>query len=221
MRLILLFLLCFISLNGQPIKAVIFDFGNVIAKPEPALVVDFLVTSCRTTEEEAKRFLENLWSHERAGGDEESFLATEKANYPWLPMGAPFWRRQWSRIKSIAIQEIPGMLDLVMDLQKNGYITPLFSNVSCGVEWIESVKRAGYYDCFNPLFLSNEMGVRKPDRKAFEMVLEKLQLAPEACLLIDDKPENVEAALQMGMEAIQFENILQLKQELKAREIHG
>ncbi|MCS7084963.1 MAG: HAD-IA family hydrolase [Bacteroidia bacterium] len=48
------------------------------------------------------------------------------------------------------------------------------------------------------LFFSFEIGRRKPDRTAFEFVVESMSLAPERTLFVDDSLVNVEAARRMG-----------------------
>lgn len=203
----------------QPVQAIIFDFGNVIAKPDTALVIDFLATSSRVSREQAEEFLQNLWEHQKQGGNEKSFIAQHGSAYPWNRFKERFWRRQWSRAKAISIKEIPGMLDLVTALQQKGFITPLFSNVTSGKEWEESVHKAGYFDFFKPLFLSHKMGVSKPDPAAFEFVLKELALPAEGCLFVDDRLENVEAAKGLGIDVIQFVDRAQLIQALKTRGI--
>ena len=49
------------------------------------------------------------------------------------------------------------------------------------------------------------MGVAKPSREIFEKVCEALGSAPEHCLFLDDKPENIEGAKAAGMQGIVFE----------------
>lgn len=48
---------------------------------------------------------------------------------------------------------------------------------------------------------SHEIGIEKPDPRAFEAVCAALGVQPESCLFIDDIAVNVEAARAMGMQA--------------------
>ena len=52
--------------------------------------------------------------------------------------------------------------------------------------------------------LSYEIGVRKPDPRAYRFAFEALGTPPEACLFLDDKPENVEGARAAGLHAVRF-----------------
>jgi HAD superfamily hydrolase (TIGR01509 family) len=46
--------------------------------------------------------------------------------------------------------------------------------------------------------ISCEIGYEKPDPRAFQFLLEELDLPPNLCTFIDDKKENVEAARALG-----------------------
>lgn len=73
----------------------------------------------------------------------------------------------------------------------------------------------GWLSYFDEVFLSFEIGYRKPAREAFEHVLSELGKSPEECVLVDDKEENVEAAKELGMRGVVFEDVGQLKKELE------
>ncbi|MFL2860766.1 MAG: HAD family hydrolase [Pontiellaceae bacterium] len=68
------------------------------------------------------------------------------------------------------------------------------------------------------LFLSYEMGFRKPDPRIYRMVLHQLQVPAEDCFFIDDLAENIEAARKIGMQAHQFipENYNVVKEQASA-----
>ncbi|MFE0509559.1 HAD family hydrolase [Streptomyces sp. NPDC058964] len=53
---------------------------------------------------------------------------------------------------------------------------------------------------------SHEIGIEKPDPRAFEAVCASLEVRPESCLFIDDFAVNVEAAQAAGMQAHLFED---------------
>ncbi len=54
---------------------------------------------------------------------------------------------------------------------------------------------------FETRFFSHEMGVLKPDREAFEFVVEALGCAPEQILFLDDNEINVRGARAAGLRA--------------------
>lgn len=53
---------------------------------------------------------------------------------------------------------------------------------------------------------SHEIGVEKPDPRAFEAACTSLEVRPENCLFIDDVAVNVDAARVAGMQAHLFED---------------
>jgi putative hydrolase of the HAD superfamily len=61
-------------------------------------------------------------------------------------------------------------------------------------------------ELFETVVDSGFVGVRKPDRRIYEIVLERLQVEPSACVFIDDLAENCAAATAIGMHAVHFFN---------------
>jgi FMN hydrolase / 5-amino-6-(5-phospho-D-ribitylamino)uracil phosphatase len=53
-------------------------------------------------------------------------------------------------------------------------------------------------------FVSCETGVRKPDPAAYLGPVRALGLAPQDCLFVDDRQENVDAAQALGLDAVRF-----------------
>ena len=64
-------------------------------------------------------------------------------------------------------------------------------------------------DVFQQVFYSHQIGERKPDREAFEHVLDKMGFIPGETVLFDDLPENLEAASALGIktELVQRNNL--------------
>lgn len=59
-------------------------------------------------------------------------------------------------------------------------------------------------ELFEVVVDSSEVGVRKPDQRIYLLTCERLAVEPTAAVFIDDNRDNVEAALAVGMEAVQF-----------------
>lgn len=57
---------------------------------------------------------------------------------------------------------------------------------------------------FDALVLSYEIGVRKPERAFFEHCQKLAASAPQECVFIDDIPENVRAATDLGWHGIVY-----------------
>jgi len=55
------------------------------------------------------------------------------------------------------------------------------------------------FDRFDAAVFSNEVGVKKPDPRAFELALSALGLEPREVLFVDDNAENIAAAAALGL----------------------
>jgi glucose-1-phosphatase len=56
-----------------------------------------------------------------------------------------------------------------------------------------------FYRCFEKVYYSHEMGMRKPEEAIFNFILKKHDLSPRRTLFVDDKKENTDAAAALGI----------------------
>jgi putative hydrolase of the HAD superfamily len=79
------------------------------------------------------------------------------------------------------------------------------------------------YDCllrhFHGLILSYEVHAMKPNPAIYRAAIESAGCLPGECFYTDDIPAFVEGGRAMGLDAVQFENLAQLRRELAARGI--
>ncbi len=59
---------------------------------------------------------------------------------------------------------------------------------------------SAFYQCFEKVYYSYEMGLRKPDESIFNYIIKKHDLSPKRTLFVDDKKENTDAALAVGLQ---------------------
>ena len=59
---------------------------------------------------------------------------------------------------------------------------------------------------FDALYLSYEMGIMKPERRIFEMMLQGENAKPEETVFIDDSAHNTEVAASLGIHVLQPDN---------------
>lgn len=112
----------------------------------------------------------------------------------------------------------PQMISLVNKLKEN-YRVGLISNTQ--EPHVSYNRKRGSYKYFDPVVLSNEVGFRKPDKKIFELYLEKVDLKPDEMVFIDDAEHNLTEAKEMGIHTILFKNYEQLTKELKKLGVKG
>jgi putative hydrolase of the HAD superfamily len=56
-----------------------------------------------------------------------------------------------------------------------------------------------FYQCFEKVYFSFEMGMRKPDLEIYNYVLAQHNLIAKHTLFVDDKKENTDAAFSLGI----------------------
>lgn len=93
------------------------------------------------------------------------------------------------------------------------YKTALLSNVGHNV--INQIFTADELDSmFDAVVLSAEVGAVKPYPEIYYITAERLGLAPEECIMIDDKLTNTEGAAMTGMKGVVFSSNQQVKAEI-------
>jgi epoxide hydrolase-like predicted phosphatase len=90
------------------------------------------------------------------------------------------------------------MLEAVGRVRKAGLQTALLSN-SWGLDLYPKERFAQLFDV---VLISGEVGLRKPDRAIFDLLLEQLRLSAEMCLFVDDYPGHLQAAAELGMNTL-------------------
>ncbi|SHI71793.1 HAD family hydrolase [Flavobacterium terrae] len=56
-----------------------------------------------------------------------------------------------------------------------------------------------FYQCFEKVYFSFEIGHRKPEPEAFSFIINKHELTPKRTLFVDDKKTNTDIAASLGM----------------------
>ncbi|MDP2974070.1 MAG: HAD-IA family hydrolase, partial [Candidatus Diapherotrites archaeon] len=107
----------------------------------------------------------------------------------------------------------PAVAEFIKKLRANGYKIGILSNCDAySFPLIMSHYRLQRF--VNAAAPSFKVHARKPDKKIFLTALKGLREKPESCVYIDDIQKYVQKACSLGMKAIQFKNLAQLKKEL-------
>lgn len=180
------------------IRAVIFDWGRVIAPTPRGGWLDILADMLDVTVEELLPHWQAADYKKFSAGliDETTFWAQfEKSLGKSLPADK---ERIWT--DGSALETWPEVLELVDDLHKKGILTAILSNT---VKPLSAMLRdAAQYDGFDCVVLSDEVGLVKPDKAIYQLIVKKLGVKPEECIYIDDLARNLVPAADMGMVTI-------------------
>ncbi len=132
-----------------------------------------------------------------------------------LPLKKPnveYYLELWFNLYSQFANLSAEMEEIVHRLHDAGYKVSLMSNTYDIHARSNQLK--GFYDIFDNIFLSNEIGFRKPEMEKYKHILKKLDTKPKQCVFIDDKLKNLVPARELGFIIIQFKSIDKLKQKL-------
>ena len=101
-------------------------------------------------------------------------------------------------------------LQIIKALRAKGYRVVMLSNTNEG-HW-QAIEKCFFKasgeplgSCFDALYLSYRMHMRKPEKEIFLELLRCEGAEPCECLFLDDSAENCEAARELGIEAVLME----------------
>lgn len=100
------------------------------------------------------------------------------------------------------------LFTLIRDQLRSQYKIGMLSNAASN--WLDELFRPEDVALFDEIVLSYQIGVVKPHPRAYEAIAERLGLALEECLLVDDQSHYCEGARAVGMQAIHYQDNLQL-----------
>lgn len=185
------------------IKKVIFDVGQVLVKFSPKN----LFLKILKNEEEVDYFLKNIctweWHIQQDLVYDTSKVAEPMAKkYPEYKEAIDaFYGRFLEMIKGTYKENV----NLALQLKKQGYSIYLLSNFP-GDQFEKYRLQNSYIDMFDDRIISGDVGLAKPDKKIYELAVQKFSLIPEESLFIDDKIENTISAEKLGIKTIHLEN---------------
>ena len=180
------------------IKALIFDTGGVLHADESKIIHAEIMSEFGLAKEKFKYAWRRLIPRLNRGEmPEKNFwqlfikLSHSTASIPKeSPLLSAF-------VKHYKIDS--NMIETVKSLKKQGYKLAVLSN-TCKPH-TDYNKKAGLYDEFSVLVLSNEVGMKKPEPRIYKLALEKLNTRPDESVFIDDMEEYVKAAQELGIKA--------------------
>ncbi len=196
---------------NHKVEAVIWDMGGVLLRSAHYQFRDQLAARFKITREELEH---------RVFNSESAMLAT---------VGKITQAEHWRiTAHSLGLQENEiadfeeafwagdqcdeELVGFILSLKEH-YKTGLLSNAWMGTR--EMLKnKYGCLDIFDLAVFSYEVGMAKPDERIYRYILDKLGVAPERSIYVDDFEENVAASQQIGMIGIHFTGRSRVIQEI-------
>lgn len=178
---------------------IIFDIGQVLMGWRPKLDIYFPAPIAHEVEHAiwGTGYFEEL---DLGIVPEEEVLQKMIASAPHLEQQIIY---TWNHLDGLC-ERFDYAVPWIKDLKAKGHSVYFISNYSKHLR--ESVPQVlDFLPYADGGIFSCDVNVMKPDRKIYEMLCERYHLKPEECVFIDDRPENVAAAKEVGMAAVVFD----------------
>lgn len=117
----------------------------------------------------------------------------------------------------IYLGPLPGVLPLLSAVSKR-FPLYAFTNSNLSHQEFWSARYADELSIFRSVFVSCDLGLRKPEREAFLAVASRIGVEPGAILFFDDLMENVTGARDAGMQAARIASVRDLETLLRQLE---
>lgn len=185
----------------QVIKAVVFDFGNVIYRFDNRVVLKRIAEDTGRSLQELEGILyrssEVILQYEKGEVGSEEFFARIKAM-----AGVRMSRDKFIRAYTEKFTPIPETIRVIQSLSGK-FKLGLLSNTS---EWDfeYEIKRTEVFPLFDVVTTSFQVHALKPAREIYQDVLTKLRVTAGECVYVDDIEDYVLAARKLGMHALQY-----------------
>ena len=196
------------------IKAIIFDFGNVICHFTNEILRQRIADISGKTIEEIKELIyikSDIAKKFETGliNGQEFYEELSKIcgiNIPYQELKTIYSKDKFTRVE--------GTKELIEKLRKK-YKVSLLSNTS-EWDWDYMIQVAPEILTFDTITKSYEAKAMKPSEIIYTDALKKLNLKPEECVYTDDILEYVDEAKNLGFKAFQFTTAQKFEEDLKS-----
>ena len=202
------------------VKAVIFDYGKVLSAHPDAEAHTSLV---QATGLDDASFEDHYWAHRHAydSGELDSrtywetiardgkFPLTDNLLVDLLEHDG----RMWGSLNN-------EMVSWAGELKRKGFKIGVLSNMGDGTrDYL--LREHAFLQNFDHLTWSCELKMAKPDAAIYQHTLQQLGVNAEEALFIDDIQRNIDAARQLGINAVLFTDAQRLARDLAGLGLTG
>jgi len=196
-----------------PITAIVFDLGNVLVDWHPRHAYAPLF---QDRPEELEYFLSHVctleWhSRHDAGISFARNIRERQQQFPQYKAEIAAYDSLWDQMFAGEIEE---SVQILQQLKQADY--PLYALSNFPAEKFAAFRKEySFMEVFEDCIISGQEEVIKPDPRIYEILLKRSGKKPHEMLFIDDRLENVEAAVAMGLHGLHFTDATQLARDLK------
>lgn len=200
-------------------RAIIFDLGNVIINFSFDNIFNHWASVTGVSANELKSrfdYGEMFCRFERGEIDSTRFRrhVLERLG---IEMSNAEFDEGWN---TIYLDVVPGIEHILRDLRRRFRLIALTNTNELHAQIWKS-RYASVLQHFEKVFCSHEIKARKPEQRAYEIVLSYLNLNPREVIFLDDNPEFVSAASRVHMTGVLVGSREQLINELNRHGVYS
>jgi 2-haloacid dehalogenase len=199
------------------IKAIIFDFGNVLLEWNPEFVYQRYFPN---DPQGMERFFKEVnfadWNLQQDKGRPfEEGVAILSRQFPHYSHLIQAYHDLW--VHSVG-EPIAGTVSILQRIKQAGY--PVYGLSNWSAETFPMMRRKHeFFDLLDDMVISGDVGHVKPEPEIFQILLEKIGRPAQECLFIDDAPANVQQAQRLGFATVLFQSPKELESSLRELKI--
>ena len=196
----------------RPVRALLFDLGGVVFRLDFGRAFRLWASraGCDPRMIEERFSLDDAYEqHERGEILPSSYFAALRESLG-INLSDGDFIEGWN---DVYLGPVPGMAEVLSIAQQ---FLPLFAftNSNPSHKSIWEARYANELKPFHGIFVSSDLGLRKPDPKAFHLVARRMGYQPREILFFDDSPGNVDGARMAGMRGAVVDSIQDVRREL-------
>ena len=199
------------------VSNIIFDLGGVLIDWNPRYVYRHIFDDEKKMEWFLTEICSSDWNEQQDAGRTlaEGTQLLQDQFPEWKQEIAAFYGR-WEEMLGGAIDPTVDILKEIHDNNRhNLYALTNWSNETFPV----ALERYDFLQIFEGIVVSGKEMCKKPDQRIYRILLDRFGLKPNESLFIDDNKRNVQAALQLGIQALWFDTPEKLRLDLKEMHI--
>ena len=191
---------------------IVFDLGGVLVDWNPRHLYQNIFRNHAEMEFFLKMVCSESWNHQMDEGRPFQEAVDELAEQ--YPLYAPNIKIYWERWEEMLGGANGEMVSLMQDFLNSG-THEVYALTNWSAETLPIAKdRFPFLNDFHGMVVSGEEKCAKPDEKIYRILFDRFSLTPEKTLYIDDNRRNIEAARNLGLEAIHFRKNEQVLAEI-------
>ena len=196
------------------IKNVIFDLGGVLIDWNPDKVYKEVF---KNDTERMNHFYDEIctqdWNENQDAGYPMAKATEERiALFPEFEEEIKMFYGRWDDMLGDQIQ---GTVDILKKLTDNPSIKVVALTNWSHETFPRAIAKFEFLQWFEGIIVSGQEKTRKPFPEIYQLTLSRFNLKAEESLFIDDKLRNIDAARELGIQSIHFENPDQLEEVIK------